>query len=183
MSSTTRITLIGAVLGFGLSLTGGPEAYAATVNCSGGHCWGSPYADQIRGTGGYDRIEALSGGDEVRARGGPDLIYGGDGPDTLYGGAGNERYTNHNNKWVGIQGEAGRDLIKGKRGADVIRGGGGRDRLHGNRGHNDVLIAWNDGFTTDRVWGGGGNNDTCYLSVNIDIHGGGCENIYVNHWA
>ena len=72
---------------------------------------GSPFADIIDGSEGFDGL--LSGGDgddTIRGHGGADLIEGGSGDDSLLGGAGN-------------------DLMIGGHGADVLDGGDGIDTL------------------------------------------------------
>lgn len=63
------------ILGVAVGVTTG-VAGAATVNCTGGTCFGTGSADTINGSGGDDTIAAGDGGDTVFGNGGKDLIFG-----------------------------------------------------------------------------------------------------------
>lgn len=116
----------------------------------------------------------------IRARGGADVLFGRRKADELNGGPGGDGRV-INGHGAGLHGNAGSDILRGGRGPDFLYGGNGTDKLRGQRG-GDMIVADDDGFTKDRVWGGG-SNDYCYLGYAIDTHEGGCEYIVFSHWA
>jgi Ca2+-binding RTX toxin-like protein len=63
-------------------------AYAATITCTGGDCFGTAGADILKESSGNDQIYGRAGADEIRGytyNGDTDILSGGRGPDNLFG--------------------------------------------------------------------------------------------------
>ena len=63
-------------------------AYAATINCTGGSCFGTPDSDTLNESAGDDQMHGGKGGDKLDANnaapGDRDKTYGGRGNDDLF---------------------------------------------------------------------------------------------------
>ena len=127
---------------------------------------GSPFGDQLTGSGEANLLHGLEGDDVIHGLSGADRIYGGDGNDELIGGIGFDR----------LEGGEGNDLLYGNLGDDILVGGNGIDTLYGNDGADtlyggdgdDMLI----GGVGEDVLRGGQGADTISGGVGADsIHG------------
>jgi len=185
MNHPTRIgrrILLAAVLG-ALVGSGAGAANADYASCTAGvTCYGTPRADTIDGSPGDDWILAGDGADLVQGHDGADVIQAEGMNDTVYGGAGSDSVY-IDGGFYGLYGMAGSDVVEGKSGTDAVYGIKGEDWLRGGAGPSDIIVGWDDGFTTDHLDGGDGVDDRCYLSANIDVHDGGCEVFYYNYWT
>jgi Ca2+-binding RTX toxin-like protein len=86
-------------------------AYARTIDCDGGDCKGTNYADAMNGSPGDHRMLALEGADTLYSVGGMDALKGKDGADGIFGGEGKDK------------GGHGKDRVAGGEGNDLVRGG------------------------------------------------------------
>jgi Ca2+-binding RTX toxin-like protein len=109
---------------------GGGAAFAKTIRCDGGDCFGTNRADSIFGTNRHDAIFARDGGDFVSGRGRFDNLNGQDGNDQVFGGWGDD--------WV--KGGRDRDMVKGNLGNDRITGGSSHNTIRAGDGMRDLII-------------------------------------------
>jgi Ca2+-binding RTX toxin-like protein len=72
-----------AVVGAVLVVAFAGVALAATIQCTGGPCFGTNNPDQITGSAQADQIEARAGDDTVNAGTGGDDLFGDQGNDTI----------------------------------------------------------------------------------------------------
>lgn len=163
-----------------VTLLAGPAAGQRAATCFGKEATivRGEGDNTIQGTAGADVIVAGGGDDVIYGRGGGDRICAGPGRDTVIAGAGADRVSGGGGNdsrtvagWVGLNGNAGRDLIWGDGGDDVIwddanannlagtkadgeelRGGPGRDALYSNDGGGDKLFGQGG---NDRLTDGG----------------------------
>lgn len=114
------------VLVASLTVIVGGVAFAITRDCTGGTCKGTPRADTLHGSDGFDKILGEPGNDKLFGNDGDDMIKGGRGGDEIHGDIGHDR----------VKGSQGPDHVYGGEGDDLVRGG-----LHSRRndGARDVL--------------------------------------------
>ena len=109
---------------------GSGAAFAKTIRCDGGDCFGTNKADSIYGTNKHDAVFARDGGDFVSGRGRADNLNGQDGKDHVFGGWGDD--------WV--KGGRHDDTVKGDEGNDRITGGSGDNVIRAGDGMRDLII-------------------------------------------
>jgi Ca2+-binding RTX toxin-like protein len=125
---------------------GGGVALAATIQCTGGTCNGTPRNDSMFGTPRHDAIFAHQGSDHVVGYAGNDNLNGQDGPDRVFGGPGND--------WA--KGGNQNDEVKGGPGQDTLTGGAGHDVIRAVDGQRDLIIC------------GPGSRDHVFYDRNLD---------------
>jgi Ca2+-binding RTX toxin-like protein len=129
-----RAITLAVVMGLVLTLGAG-AALAATIQCTGGFCEGTPEDDIIFGTDGQDQIFGLAGDDEIYGLRNSDTLVGGRGDDYLEGGPGHDvlRGKQGNDTLVG-----GPDTTKGPRRTDEYFCGGGVDTVILEKGEDST---------------------------------------------
>ena len=158
-----RTVLVSVAVVIALVMASGP-ALAETITCDDTPpCYGTPERDDITGTATGDQtIYALGGNDRV--------IAGADG-DTVYGAAGIDNL-------MSLDGD---DTVFGGSDGDRIEVGGGSDTAYGGRGSDEFLLGIGDSAgTTDRGYGGGGNDTIEANDGNVDVIdcGKGTDRVY-----
>jgi Ca2+-binding RTX toxin-like protein len=150
----------------------GGVALAATIQCSGGECWGTEEDDEMHGTSAHDEMYGLGGADNMVGVDGDDLMYGGEGDDvmlgsdiqgndTMYGGPGNDYIQGEDDcDWPIITGPD--DTIYGGPGNDDLRPRDGDARVYGGHGIDGI-----SGYCKGQVKFYGGNDDD---SINVGDH-------------
>jgi Ca2+-binding RTX toxin-like protein len=153
-------------------------ALAASVQCDGGRCKGTPKRDLMIGTDVRDVMFGLGGNDRMRGMAGNDDLFGFDGGDTLVGRDGDDE----------LGGGDGPDQAYGGTGSDVINGGNSADYFQGNDGGDRILggpDASSDEFLTISGDGGadlldgGGGADTYDFQVTLDAREAGWGDITI----
>ena len=122
-----RTILLATSMALALLLACG-VALAATVDCEGGTCVGTPSNDTLFGTPQVDEMFGLAKGDLMYGYESADLMSGGGGSDRMYGGVGADT----------VNGDAGNDAVYGGRGNDAVNGGDGEDLLVGDAGNDTI---------------------------------------------
>jgi Ca2+-binding RTX toxin-like protein len=153
----------------------GGVAWAATIKCPNGNffgdsrpCFGTPRADTMRGTAGFNAMYGKAGADTLYGRGGwYDSLDGGEGSDKLYGGKGHDalRGVNDGDK---LFGGPGPDVLVGVKGVDKLFGGPGSDSLYPDNNRPGV-------YTVDDYVHGGTGDDFITASKGAI---GGVDRIY-----
>ncbi|MCU0730424.1 MAG: choice-of-anchor L domain-containing protein, partial [Hyphomonas sp.] len=143
---------------------------------------GTAFADQLRGTTGFNILLGLAGNDFFEGLGGADFIDGGAGIDTVaftgvntgvlvdtaFGGNGGGAAGASFISIESVIGTSAADTVRGGEGADTFSGGAGGDILDG-RGGADLLEG---GDGADQLFGGAGN-DALVGGAGADLLNGG----------
>jgi RTX calcium-binding nonapeptide repeat (4 copies) len=124
-----RVVILLAAIAVAVAVGGG-AAFAKTIRCDGGNCFGTNRPDSIFGTNRHDAIFARDGGDFVSGRESADNLNGQDGSDQVFGGLGDD--------WV--KGGRHNDTVKGNLGNDRITGGSGHNTIRAGDGMRDLII-------------------------------------------
>lgn len=135
-----RAAILLAVIAVAVAVGGG-AAFAKTIRCDGGTCFGTNKPDTMYGTNRHDAVYAKNGGDFVTGR---------ERADNLNGQRGNDR----------VLGGPGDDWVKGGRHNDTVKGNLGNDTLAGGPGDNTIRAA--DGMRDLIVCGSGSENLVVY---------------------
>ena len=160
---TRRAILLTTSMALAVFLAAG-VALAATVDCKGGDCVGTPSKDTLFGSPRVDDEFGLGSGDLMYGYESADQMSGGAGGDRMYGGIGADT----------LNGDGGGDRVEGGRSNDTVNGGPGDDTLVGNQGNDTIsgdtgndLIQAVDG-QKDQINCAGGR-DKVYYDRGLDV--------------